>query len=131
MGVEAGQMNCYKKAPDGAAEIKVKECKAGDAFGELALLYNCPRAPSVVAETNCVLWQLDRESFNLIVRDATTKRRGRYEEFLKGVPILKTMDSYERNSLCDALIPKTVTAGDTIVKQGTPGDEFYILEEGE
>jgi len=127
--VEKGQMDCYKKTGD--ENKKVKECKAGDAFGELALLYNCPRAASVVAYEDCVLWQLDRESFNLIVRDATSKRRERYEEFLKGVAILNSMDAYERNSMCDALIPKSVQKGETIVEQGTHGDEFYIVEEGE
>eukprot|EP00913_Durusdinium_trenchii_P003584 g3316.t1 len=42
------------------------ECTAGDAFGELALLYNCPRAASVEAGERSVLWMLDRESFNNI-----------------------------------------------------------------
>ena len=42
----------------------------GEAFGELALLYNAPRAATIVAKTACVLWQLDRNTFNHIVKDA-------------------------------------------------------------
>lgn len=127
--VEEGQMNCFKKI-DGEEKL-VKECKAGDAFGELALLYNCPRAASVAAHSKCVLWLLDRQSFNHIVKDAAQKRRERYEEFLKKVPLLQTIDAYERTSMCDALESETVAAGINIVNQGEKGDKFYILEEGE
>lgn len=31
----------------------------GDCFGDLALLYNCPRAASVISKTACKLWALD------------------------------------------------------------------------
>lgn len=128
--VEEGQMDCYKKQEDGT-EKKVKECTVGDAFGELALLYNCPRAASVVAQAKGVLWQLDRETFNHVVRDAAVKRRERYEEFLKGVPLLNSMEAYERSQLCDALRVETCTQGARVVTQGEAGDTFYILEEGE
>lgn len=127
--VESGSVDCYKKA-DGEDKL-VKSCQAGDAFGELALLYNCPRAASVVAADKVVLWQLDRETFNHIVRDAAQKRRERYEDFLKNVPILETMEAYERMQMCDALQNETIPAGSKIVQQGDAGDKFYILEEGE
>lgn len=127
--VEAGSANCTKKIGDEEKLLKV--CKAGDAFGELALLYNTPRACAVIAaEDKVVLWQLDRETFNHIVRDAAQKRRERYEDFLKKVPILETMEAYERLQMCDALQVETFSKGDKIVEQGQPGDKFYILEEG-
>lgn len=128
--VEQGSMNCFKKLND--EEKLVKVCEEGAAFGELALLYNCPRAASVVAakDTN-VLWRLDRETFNHIVRDAAQKRRERYDEFLKKVPILDTLETYERLQMCDALQSETFPAGAKIVQQGEPGDKFYILEDGE
>lgn len=128
--VEEGQVDCFKRQPDGEDKL-VKECRPGDAFGELALLYNCPRAATVVAHYRSVLWQLDRESFNHIVKNAASKRRERYEEFLKSVPILRTMEAYERTSMCDALQSKSFAKGDVIVKQGDAGDSFFILEEGE
>jgi len=128
--VEEGQMDCYKKQPGGEDKL-VKECHAGDAFGELALLYNCPRAASVKAHDKCVLWQLDRDTFNHIVRSSACKRRERYEEFLKSVPILETMEAYELSSLCDALQTVTFKKGETIVQQGDSGDTFFIVEEGE
>ena len=49
----------------------LKTYEPGDAFGELALLYNAPRAATIKAKSDCVLWVLDRMTFNFIVKDAT------------------------------------------------------------
>ena len=74
----------------------------GEAFGELALLYNAPRAATIIADEPCLLWKLDRETFNHIVKDAACRKRERYEEFVDKVPIFQTMDQYERLKLSDA-----------------------------
>jgi len=42
----------------------------GEAFGELALLYNAPRAATIKAVSDCVLFSLDRQTFNHVVKDA-------------------------------------------------------------
>jgi cAMP-dependent protein kinase regulator len=60
----------------------------GDVFGELALLYNAPRAATITAKTKSHLWVLDRNTFNFIVKDAASRKREKYEEFLKSVSIL-------------------------------------------
>lgn len=44
-----GELDCYKKLPGEEEEKLVKTCTEGDTFGELALLYNTPRAASVQA----------------------------------------------------------------------------------
>lgn len=130
--VEQGTLKCFKKSKGEDEEKLVKTCEEGDAFGELALLYNCPRAASVVAtKDKNILWQLDRETFNHIVRDSAQKRRERFEDFLKKVVILDTLETYERLQMCDALQSETIPAGTNIVQQGEPGDKFYILEAGE
>jgi len=126
--IESGRLDCIIKV-DGNDKV-VKTCEAGDVFGELALLYNCPRAASVDAQEKCVLWQLDRDTFNSIVKEAAQKKRQRYDSFLAKVPLLASMDAYERSQLSDALKPETVPDGTSIVKQGEDGNKFYIIEEG-
>ena len=48
----------------------LKEYKSGEAFGELALLYSTPRAATITATSECILWSLDRGTFSNIVKDA-------------------------------------------------------------
>merc|ERR1712232_1016365 len=123
--IESGKLDCLIKMPDGS-EKNVKTCEAGDVFGELALLYNCPRAASVEASEKSVLWQLDRDTFNHIVKEAAQKKRQRYDTFLTKVPLLASMDAYERSQLADALKVEAINANQTIVSQGEEGKKFYI-----
>jgi len=74
--IEEGSPVC-KKLIDGENKV-VKTCTVGDVFGELALLYNAPRAATVEAgDAKCVTWKLDRDTFNAIVKDASQAGRPR------------------------------------------------------
>jgi len=126
--IEKGDLDCLKKI-DGVEKV-VKSCATGDVFGELALLYNAPRAAGVVAKGDCVTWQLDRDTFNQIVKDAAAKRRNKYDEFLKSVTLISGIGDYERSQIADALKPEVYKKGDVVVKQDDPGDKFFILDEG-
>ena len=129
--VEEGNLKCFKKLANEPTPKLVKEYGPGDAFGELALLYNAPRAATITAESDKVItWVLDRETFNHIVKEAAQKKREKYENFLKKVEILSTIEPYELMQISDALKTATFKKGDYIIKEGEMGDVFYILEEG-
>ena len=85
-------------------------------FGELALLYNAPRAASIKAKTECVAWSLDRDTFNNIVKDASMRKREKYENFLKSIELLESMDPYERSKIADALKVVKCKKGEYVVK---------------
>eukprot|EP00298_Acanthocystis_sp_HF-20_P029524 c8417_g1_i1.p1 GENE.c8417_g1_i1~~c8417_g1_i1.p1 ORF type:complete len:308 (+),score=127.09 c8417_g1_i1:727-1650(+) len=108
----------------------VMTCREGDSFGELALMYNSPRAATVQAVTDVECWAVDRETFKLTLMDHTLKKRDRYEAFLEDVPILSSLLKYERLTIADALKPVEYVKDQEIVRQGDPGDNFYILESG-
>lgn len=126
--IEKGSLDCVKNI-NGEDKV-VRTCGTGDLFGELALLYNCPRAANVLAKEECVCWKLDRETFNHIVKDAAVTRRNKYDTFLKSVTLISGLEAYERSQIADALKVETKASGDILIKQGDPGDKFYIVEEG-
>ncbi|VVT53455.1 uncharacterized protein SAPINGB_P003582 [Magnusiomyces paraingens] len=102
----------------------------GASFGELALMYNAPRAATVTALEDSVLWALDRVTFRRILLDKTASKRKMYGEFLKDVPILSTLDTYQLSKLADALSSETYETGQVVIKEGDVGDKFYIVENG-
>ncbi|KAF1809731.1 camp-dependent protein kinase-like protein regulatory subunit [Eremomyces bilateralis CBS 781.70] len=104
---------------------------AGGSFGELALMYNAPRAASVVSAESSTLWALDRVTFRRILMDSAFQRRRMYEKFLEEVPLFVTLTPYERSKIADALESKKYPPGTTIIREGDPGDAFYIVEQGE
>ena len=128
--VETGSLSCYKILESGENKF-LCNYGPGDAFGELALLYNCPRAASIICSSEeSILWALDRETFNQIVKTAAQNKREKYENFLKQVDILSTIDSYELGKICDSLKVGIFKKDDYIIKEGEFGDVFYIIEEG-
>ncbi len=123
--VHSGQAEVYVN------DKLVKTYTDGESFGELALIYNTPRAATIKAASESIkLWAIDRTTFRTILMGQTIKRRNAYEEFLKNVEILKTLNDYERLTIADALQAETWRNGDSIVTQGETGHSFYIISEG-
>lgn len=128
--VSAGKLKCEKVFPGQSAPTFLKHYQRGEVFGELALMYNAPRAASIAALEDSLLYSLDRDTFNNIVKTATIKRREQYEIFLKKVEILAELEAYERAKLSDCLKTERFKKGDLIIKEGEIGDKFYFVQEG-
>lgn len=129
--IESGKYKCTKVFKGHTEPTFLKTYEPGDSFGELALLYNAPWAATIVAEEPGLLYVLDRNTFNHIVKDAAAKKWEWYEDFLSKVKLLKTMDNYERSKLADALKDVHYKSGDTVIWEGDQGDVFYFIEKGE
>ncbi|CAE1297534.1 PRKAR [Acanthosepion pharaonis] len=102
----------------------------GGSFGELALIYGIPRAATVKAKNDVKLWGIDRDSYRRILMGSTIRKRKMYDEFLCKVSILDNLDKWERLSIADALEPVQFDDGQQIVRQGEPGEDFFIITEG-
>lgn len=86
--VEAGAFEVWVRAPPThtytgpgiststpGIEKQVASYGPGGSFGELALMYNAPRAATVVATTEATMWALDRVTFRSILMEHTTTTR--------------------------------------------------------
>lgn len=127
--LESGSVNVFLEK-HGEEARKVHSYGSGDAFGELALMYNAPRAATCVASEDCKLWALDRNSFRVIVVAAAMQKRETYQGFLSKVPILTTLTEMEVMTLADSLIEEKYHDGDVICTQGEEGEYFYIIKQG-
>uniref|UniRef100_A0A0B8RXG2 cAMP-dependent protein kinase type II-alpha regulatory subunit n=1 Tax=Philothamnus irregularis TaxID=1899461 RepID=A0A0B8RXG2_9SAUR len=100
-------------------------------FGELALMYNTPRAATIVATTEGALWGLDRVTFRRIILKNNARKRKMYELFIESVPLLKSLEPSERMKIVDVIGEKTYQDGERIIAQGDKAESFFIVESGE
>lgn len=127
--LEDGLVDVYVQKR-GGPEVKVHTYTPGNSFGELAIMYNAPRAATCRAQTECKLWALDRVSFKVIVVAAAMQKRETYVGFLKNVPILQSLTEMEIMTLADSLAEEKYNDGQVICNQGDSGDYFYIVKDG-
>jgi len=135
-------------------ETKVGSYKGGQAFGDLALLSNAPRAATILATADCTLWTLDREFFVKAKRNTNLNGTSDLKAFLSGlklfgskVPFFGDLSPDKLTQLCEALKekhypPKLVdeegqpipeeqlSSQRRIIRQGDSGEHFYILYKG-
>lgn len=128
--VAEGELSCYKKFTKEGEDVFLKKYGPGDSFGELSLLYNTPRAASIIADTNSTLYALDSRTFNIIVKMSAIKKRDDYISFLRNVELLSSLNDKEIDKLIDCILVKHYSKGDYIIKEGDDGNSFFILVKG-
>jgi CRP-like cAMP-binding protein len=107
----------------------------GDYFGGRALLQRTPRTATVVAaESGRVFW-LDRASFqatlghDLVTHSGLEAALG-YRAEVAGMPLFRGLSAPQVDLLLSRLTPVSARAGNVIVRQGEPGDRFYVIRSG-
>lgn len=110
---------------------KVGECRPGNSFGELALMYGEPRAATVQAKEPSTVWRLDRITFRSIILRVAYNRRTLYEHFLSTVPLLSSLSAAERSKIADTLVSSVYMDEEAVVNEGDMGNTFFFVEEGE
>ena len=87
--LDTGILDCTKVFPGNKFSTHLKDYAPGESFGELALLYNAPRAATIKGKTDYTVLKLDRDTFNSIVKNAAQRKREKFDNYLKTVEILK------------------------------------------
>lgn len=110
---------------------KYETISTGASFGELALLYNSPRAATVICSSESgSLWAIDRLTFRKIVINHNYNRRKRYESFLKNIPLFSTLSQLELSKLSDCIKEISYEKDQVVIREGDIGDSFYIVSQG-
>ena len=109
----------------------VGSCSTGGSFGELALLYDSPRAADCIAETVCKLWKVDQSTFRMLLAKSNASQQGDISETLAKIDLFKGLDKGVLSKFASVLSTITFAEGEAIVKKGEEGDIFYIINEGQ
>lgn len=103
----------------------------GKVMGELAILYNCKRTATIKAANDSKLWAIERQVFQTIMMRTGLIRQAEYTVFLKSVPTFKNLQEEKLLKIADALEECSYKQGIYIIRQGAPGDTFYIIRKGQ
>ena len=127
--IETGTYNVY--VTKNGKKTQIHQFSGSGCFGELALMYNMPRTATIVSTHDGTLWAMDRASFRGIILKSAFRKRRMYEKLLGEVPMLNSLDEYERMNLADALTTQTYADGACIIRQGDAAVGMYFIEKGE
>jgi len=122
------QMGTFEVAVNGVAQDS--ELGPGKCFGELALLYNLPRAATIMSTTAGSLWSIDRQSFRYIVAKSSQRKHKIALDILKKVPLLQGLPEDDIYELADVVEVRTFKAGTVIFSKGSEGNIFYMIQNG-
>jgi len=114
-----------------AAAQNVGLVTPGGSFGELALLYFAPRAASVRAVQDSVVWVVDRKTFKSTLAKSANEIVQDYIRYLDKVQVLSKLKPDEKEAIAVALTEMSFSQNEEIFQQGETGDAFYILVDGE
>lgn len=96
---------------------------SGATFGELALLYQAPRAATVIAKCDCKLYRLDQDHFRRILMMQAQDEVSDVVKILKKVPYFEDLGTEKLNKIAANLHIKHFRDGDVLAKSD---DEFYV-----
>lgn len=122
---------------DGKVRFTVNDITVGEtsekgaSFGELALLYSCPRAATVIAENNINhLLRVDQRTFRLTLRNQTERSTQDKKTLLKSIPFLENVPNASITKLAHNMTPRIFKQDEVLVRKGDIGDKFYVIQEG-
>jgi CRP-like cAMP-binding protein len=109
---------------------QVGEAYEGATFGELALLYDAPRAATVRAVTDCSLYRVDQKTFRAMLANNKARSGEKRVKLLKEVEIFNGIDSAILHKIADAMTDLVISDGEKIFRKGEVGEVFYIVSSG-
>ena len=126
------------KMSEAGTEIVLASLTDGAFFGEMALLSEAPRAASVVAEEETLLFELSRpmlaEITEIFPAVSQTMLRFYRQRLLTNLmatsPLFKPLNAEERRTLVEKFKSREVPAHEKILVEGAPGDGLYMLLTG-
>ncbi|CCI44019.1 unnamed protein product [Albugo candida] len=97
-------------------------------FGELSLIYSKPRAATVIALTDGILWGLDRHAFRSVLMQGRPLCDVVHR--LRQIRLLRPLTIAQTSLIAEELKPIRFEAGQVILHEGMLENGFYLITSG-
>jgi CRP-like cAMP-binding protein len=120
---------------EGKCEIIINDeslgyVESGASFGDLALMYNCPRGATIVTSSHCTLWTIDRVFFRQAMQISSSNQNGQLTQFLSKISLFEKLGEQNLSQLARSLTKQSYDDGQYIIRQGDIGEQFYVIFKG-
>lgn len=102
----------------------------GALIGESSMLQCAPRVVTVKALDKCLLWAIDRSSFQTVQMKAAEDDMKNRIKYLDRLQILGSFKAEEKQKVAGVMERMRLTKGEVLKRQGEVCTVFYILLEG-
>lgn len=121
------QKGNIKFVVDGA---EVGEAESGESFGELALMYDSPRAATAIAMGSCHLFRVGQRTFRRILMSFDVKKHGGVKDMLKKVEYFQDLDDRSLTKVAAAMQVVNLPKGEMLEISKDAISRFYVVQEG-
>lgn len=128
--VESGECRVYKKDATGKQKPLHTVYRPGTGFGELALLYDAPRAATVRAIKPTRLWIIRRDVLLAIKRRASDLESKEKAQAVNDSECFSVLSKEQKSKLVDALRHVEFRVGDVVEDEETFGQKLYLILRG-
>lgn len=135
--ISSGRVKVTKTSEVGS-EIILAHLNDGAFFGEMALLSESPRAASVIAEEETLLFQVSRDILAQVVKNFPSVsnimlkfyRARLLNNLMHTSPIFRPLDAEQRKTLIEKFKSREVPANEKLLEEGQVGDGLYMMLAG-
>jgi putative peptide zinc metalloprotease protein len=133
--VRSGMFEISRVEEDGTDRV-IRRIERGRSFGEIALLESAPRTATVRALEQAEVFALDKGTFDRVLAGRLDVAEDVRAQLLSAAEIralapFKGLDEADSGRLLRGASWRVFQAGERIVKQGDPGDTFYVISSGQ
>ena len=136
--ISRGEVSITKQMPEGR-EVRIRNLRDGDFFGEFGFFIDQKRHATVRAITECEILEISRNALNKMIEIHPRLNEVLQNFFKERIldnffalsPIFSSLASSERGEFMKRFHLREIPEGTTLFKGGDPPASFYMVRSGE